>query len=257
DVHARATDYALARLLFGRVLPGVAELWLAALLACLEHEDARAEGAAYLHSEQNAPVLAALRAHLTWRLRTRRARLTLSGLGTVAPVVAAPAHVAVWYCAAASPRLAARRFTAGGLAVADRLRDLGHAARHLVRLLAADMLALPHDAAWTRHRMALYAAMAWLTHDAKGARTQHALLRAQYQRSCRVSVAASGQGGADAAVRVFLDGGATAGTRPALPRALAALTLGEVLYLSARVNVRLPNNGVLLAEELGATAREL
>jgi hypothetical protein len=234
--HVRATNYALARILFGTKLVGVPELWLAALYFIVHDE------VAYLRDQP--AFMSAFRDHLTHRMRMHTTNMTLTGL-PIEPMVKAPVDVAVWYCAI-SPFM--WESNAARDAECNRLRAFGPTARFLLRILDELFPDYAYERPVIVHWCALYRAFAWMMHAAKQQTPQpqawRTLLRAQVQNSTRLS---------DGTTIVLLDGPASDATRPPLPPALAdpALTFAELWTLATQyVDVRNATGAVFIPRTL-------
>lgn len=161
--HTKATNYTLAKLLFGGKLVGIPELWLSVIYFVMKSIPYLAE---------NNGLMDAVKNHMMYRMKSKSTNMTLSGL-PIEPLIKCPIDVAIWYCVV-SPFIMENP-------TADRLRSFGPVAKYLIELV--EMLGYPYDKQWTQHRLCLYKAFTWMMNEDKNNTAWRKLLRAQYQNS--------------------------------------------------------------------------
>ncbi len=258
--HIKATDYALANILFGSKLVGQPDLWVAVLYFIIADPVP-----SYLNRE--TAFVAALKDHLFHRMRRHWTNLTLTGL-PVEPLLKAPVDIAVWYCVV-SPYLC--QHNADKDKDGNRLRAFGGTALYLMRLLD-EVFEYQYERKETRHWCALYKAFAWMMREAKDPKSQwRVLLRAQVQKSMTVVLlqdpphvnhAIVGDPSGTVAphtICILLDGPATDATRPALPDFAIdgeAPTLAELFALAnSYVDVNKTVGAVFIPRQLPLLTR--
>jgi hypothetical protein len=208
DDHVAATNWTLAQLTAGGRRLGNPDLWFAALWLLVKR------GAIpYLSS-----VLPQMTAHMTYRLRTSKAPLSLLGAPEF-PTTRVPLNVAVWYAVASSALSPppAREVVRAHLPYVEELMEIAALAGH------------PYPAGVPLHlvrlRVAL-AALAWSKRDEAGLR---GTLRALYQAAVCVEDK-----------WLAIDGPASAGQQVAvmssLPRIFRSLSYEELVAIGQLVN---------------------
>ncbi len=216
--HIKATNYALANLLFGKKLVGLPEIWLAVIYFVLHRVE-------YLSN--NKEFFETFTTDMLDRMRNRRTNITLSGL-PIEPMIKAPIDLAIWYCVV-SPHLSFSDLAS------NRLRSFGTSSKYLVDLV--DLLHYPYDKPWTMHRLNIYKAFAWMMNQEKSNTDWRMHLRAQYQASIELSDG----------VIILLDGPAK-DNKPKI--SYFDLTLDELVYLATLVDLNKSVNAIIFPDIL-------
>jgi hypothetical protein len=228
--HFKATNYAVANLLFGNKLVGQPELWLAVIYFIITDIP-------YLND--NNALMKAYETHMIHRMKTMNTNMTLSGL-PIEPMIKCPVDIAIWYCVMSA--YINRNNNPDD--VRNRLRSMGPASKYLVKLV--NLLNYPYPMEWILRQMSLYKAFAWMMNEEKSNNPDHwkKLIRAQYQNSMILS---NGN-------IIILDGPDT-DTKPKLPsfRAMYGapdVSLEELLTLQTLVNRSRTTNSIMIPENL-------
>jgi hypothetical protein len=139
--------YALANLFFGNKIVGEHGSWLCVVYLAMSKIPYLTE---YMPEFQR---------FLKEMLPTLTTNITLTGQA-VYPYVKAPYDIAVWHCVQSVKTMNSRDDIE-----CDRLRSFGESSRWFLEIL--NVLGYKYDAEWTRHRLAIYRAFAWMMHKEK------------------------------------------------------------------------------------------
>ena len=225
ETHIKATNFALANLLFGNKLVGLPEMWISVLYFVIQKVP-------YL--SENVPFMKTFENHMIHRMKGMPTNMMLTGL-PVDPLLKCPIDIAIWYCVV-SPFIVNNTTNVDD--ACNCLCSFGPTAKYLLQL--TDVLGYPYDKEWTLHQMSLYKAFAWMMNEEKAHTQWRNLLCAQYQNSLVLSNG-----------KIILLDGPACDTKPSLPSFKATdqapePLLGELIALASFVDHNKTTNSVMI-----------
>src|SRR5579872_5197022 len=128
--HRRATNHALADIFFGNKLVCYSEMWLILLYSVIKQIPYLTDNVSFISNFEN---------HLLYRIRNSITNITLSGLGSIFPLMKCPMDVAIWYNITSPYILETMNMDNDKF---NRLRYFSTSAVHLIRIL--DLLKYPY-----------------------------------------------------------------------------------------------------------------
>lgn len=163
--HKKATNYAMADIFFGKKLVGCPEMWLILLYNVISQMPYLVNDTLFMENFEKNMII---------RLKDSVTNITLSGLGSISPLMKCTTDIAIWYCVS-SPNI-----SIGYNDISNRLRYFGSSAMYLLNIL--DLLGYPYHAN-TKKLVIIYKAFSWMMHEEKNNTQWRKLLWSQYQNS--------------------------------------------------------------------------
>ncbi len=234
--HIKSTNFAMADLFFGKKLVGQKELWLILLYNIIIKIP-------YINN--NTDFIKKYQEHIIHRVKNVRTNITLSGIGSLHPLIKVSMDLGIWYCVMSPWILEDEENDC-----ANRLRYFGETAIYLMDIL--DMLHYPYDKK-ALTLIKIYRVFSWFMKEEKNGSNWRSVLKAQYQNSITLtnnksenkSETKSKSDYQSTGIVILLDGPPVLENIPRLPKfineflsesSVHSLTFGHLLTLEKMVD---------------------